>query len=138
MGDRRLARELALQALFFFDADKGDSEEMLALFLKNFGDTIGDTVKPFFLELVYGVLDALPEIDDVLGRHSKHWKLSRMPGVDRTIMRIALFELMKCPDIPFSVTINEAVEIGKKYGSRGSGPFINGVLDSVRILELSG
>ncbi|MBU2452036.1 MAG: transcription antitermination protein NusB, partial [Proteobacteria bacterium] len=62
-------------------------------------------------------------------------KLSRMPVVDRNIMRIATFELLKCRDIPSSVTINEAVEIGKKYGTRDSGPFINGVLDRIKSLE---
>ena len=58
-----------------------------------------------------------------------------MPVVDRNIMRVAIFEFLKCPDIPTSVTINEAVEIGKNYGTRDSGAFINGVLDRIRSLE---
>ncbi len=136
MGDRRHARELALQALFYFDVEKGDPETMLALFRKNFWEDAGDSVEEFFMELVAGVIRELPDIDDVICRHSKHWKLSRMPVVDRNIMRIGIFELMHRPDIPQSVTINEAVEIAKKYGSRGSGPFVNGVLDSVRINEI--
>ena len=92
-------------------------------------------VKPFFLDLVKGVTENQPQIDTLLNTYSKNWKISRMPVVDRNIMRIATFELLKRTDIPPSVTINEAVEIGKKYGTRDSGSFINGVLDRIKSLE---
>ena len=133
MGDRRLARELALQALFYFDMDRGDPAELLELFCTNFEEMVTDTVKPFFLELVEGVTASRDEINTLLDRSSSNWKISRMPVVDRNIMRIATFELVKRSDIPSSVSINEAVEIGKRFGTRGSGAFINGVLDRIRL-----
>ena len=135
MGDRRLARELALQALFYFDMDRGDPAELLELFSTNFEEMVTDTVKPFFLELVEGVTASRDEINTLLNRCSSNWKISRMPVVDRNIMRIATFELVKRSDIPSSVSINEAVEIGKRFGTRGSGSFINGVLDRIRLSE---
>lgn len=135
MGDRRLARELALQALFYFDMDRGDPAELLELFCTNFEEMVTDTVRPFFLELVDGVTASGDEINTLLNQCSSNWKISRMPVVDRNIMRIATFELVKRPDIPSSVSINEAVEIGKRFGTRGSGSFINGVLDRIRLSE---
>ncbi len=135
MGDRRFSRELALQALFFFDVNKSDPDKGLEEFCALREDELTDMVKPFFLDLVEGVLAAGDDIDGLLNKCSKNWKLSRMPVVDRNIMRIATFELMKRTDIPPSVSINEAVEIGKKFGTRDSGPFINGVLDKIRLLE---
>ncbi|MFH1155883.1 MAG: transcription antitermination factor NusB [Pseudomonadota bacterium] len=135
MGDRRLARELALQALFYFDMEKGDPHEMMSQFRENLAEDTKESVSGFFNELVQGVADHAAEIDGLLNTYSRNWRLTRMPVVDRNIMRIAVFELKYCPDIPASVTINEAVEIGKKYGTRDSGAFINGVLDRVRLAE---
>ncbi|MCP3942265.1 MAG: transcription antitermination factor NusB [Desulfobacteraceae bacterium] len=135
MGDRRLSRELALQALFCFDVNKSDTATGLEEFCAQREDELTDLIKPFFLDLVEGVLGAGEDIDDLLNKYSKNWKISRMPAVDRNIMRIATFELLKRSDIPPSVSINEAVEIGKKFGSRDSGSFINGVLDRIRLLE---
>ena len=135
MGDRRQARELALQALFFFDMDKSDPDESLTAFCAGNEEKLTKAVAPFFLDLVKGVKENISQIDDLLYTYSKNWKISRMPVVDRNIMRIAIFEFLKRSDIPPSVTINEAVEIGKKYGTRDSGAFINGVLDRIKSLE---
>ena len=135
MGDRRQARELALQALFFLDMDKSDLDENLAAFCLNNEDLLTENVKPFFLDLIKGVLEHRTEIDALLHKYSKNWRITRMPVVDRNIMRMATFEFLKRPDIPSSVTINEAVEIGKKYGTKDSGSFINGVLDQIKSLE---
>ena len=140
MGYRRKSRELALQALFYLETNNsgtGKNEELLDMFCSNFEDEINDEIKPFFLLLVKGVLEYESQLDSLLDTCSKNWKLSRMSGVDKNIMRIASFELLKCPDIPPSVTINEAVEIGKKFGSKESGAFINGVLDQIRIKKNS-
>lgn len=133
MGSRRKSRELALQALFYFDYDKGDPKELLPLFLENFQDMMDDGAVPFFETLVKGVKTNQSDIDRLINTCSRNWKVARMPAVDRNIMRIGVFEFLKCPDIPSSVTINEAVEIGKRFGTRESAPFINGVLDRVRI-----
>ncbi|MBC8440425.1 MAG: transcription antitermination factor NusB [Deltaproteobacteria bacterium] len=135
MGDRRQARELALQALFFFDLDKSDPDQSLEVFCANNEEKLTQEVKPFFLHLVKGVVENRTQIDELLDKYSKNWKISRMPVVDRNIMRMATFEFLKCSDIPTSVTINEAVEIGKTYGTRDSGSFINGVLDRIKLLE---
>ena len=135
MGDRRQARELALQALYSFDVARTDMDQSLESFCANNEESLTPSVKPFFLDLVKGVMENRSRIDALLNTYSKNWKLTRMPVVDRNIMRIAVFEFIKLSDIPCSVTINEAVEIGKKYGTRDSGAFINGVLDRIKSLE---
>lgn len=132
MGDRRLSREMALQALFFFDMDKADPQKALDAFCESNKKKLTEQIAPFFLDLVNGVLEHKSRIDDLINQCAKNWKISRMPVVDRNIMRMAAFELLKRPDIPSSVTINEAVEIGKKFGTKDSGPFINGVLDRIK------
>ncbi len=133
MGDRRQSRELALQALFFLDMNTIGLEDGLENFCVEREQELSSRVKPFFLELVQGVRADLAGIDTLLEKYSKNWKISRMPAVDRNIMRIATFEMLKKQDIPPSVSINEAVEIGKKFGTRDSGPFINGILDRIRV-----
>jgi len=135
MGERRKARELALQALFFLDMDKSDPEKSIENFCKNNEEMLTLEVKPFFMDLVTGVMKNKRKIDAFLDKYSKNWKISRMPVVDRNIMRIATYEFLDRSDIPCSVTINEAVDIGKKYGTRDSGSFINGVLDRIKSIE---
>jgi transcription antitermination protein NusB len=131
MGTRRKARERALQALFFVDMCRYDSQEALLLFRTRFNPS--EVILPFFIELTNGVVRNRAAIDKIVERFSKHWKLGRMSCVDRNILRIAVFEMLRCQDIPAKVSINEAIEIGKKYGTEESGAFINGILDSIRI-----
>lgn len=90
-----------------------------------------EKARAFFQTLVAGVRAHKSEIDDRIVNVSSNWKLSRMNCVDRNIIRIALYELLYCEDIPPKVAINEAVDIGKKYGTEKSGAFVNGVLDSI-------
>ncbi|MFH1977204.1 MAG: transcription antitermination factor NusB [Pseudomonadota bacterium] len=130
MGSRRRSRELAMQALFYMDNCKDDSEEVLKRFCINFNPT--EDILPFFYRLVRGVVFEGNEIDSIIEKFSSNWKISRMSCVDRNIMRIAVYELLWCDDIPSKVSINEAIDIGKKYGTGESGPFINGILDSIR------
>jgi len=130
MGTRRQARELAMQALFYMDMQSNVSLQMLEYFCDNFHPP--KKVTPFFLTLVNGVLETRPEIDALIDRFSKNWKINRMSCVDRNVMRIAVYELLHCEDIPPKVTINEAVDIGKKFGTEESGAFINGIMDSIR------
>jgi N utilization substance protein B len=136
MGTRRKARELAMQALFFMDVRKDFSPEMLERFCASF--TPKADVRPFFMRLVQGVLDRRKELDDMIQRFSDHWTLGRMSGVDRNVMRIAVYEMMHCEDIPAKVSINEAVDIGKKFGTEESGAFINGIIDSIRAMLENG
>jgi len=130
MGTRRQARELAMQALFYMDMQNDASLQMLESFCENFQPP--KKVHPFFMALVNGVLENRREIDNLIERYSKNWKLNRMSGVDRNVMRIAVYELLCCEDIPPKVSINEAVDVGKKFGTEESGAFINGIMDSIR------
>lgn len=131
MGNRRKSRELAMQALFYMDMSQDDSNKMLESFCDNFSPP--KKMLPFFLKLVKGVIQGKGEIDSILERFSDNWKLSRMSCVDRNTMRIAVYELIYCHDIPYKVSINEAIDMGKKFGTKESGAFINGILDSIRI-----
>jgi N utilization substance protein B len=130
MGFRRKSRELAMQALFYFDA-RGSSRERMTLFCR--ARRPSGEVKPFFLRLVKGVLAVRQDLDAVIERFSSNWRLSRMSAVDRNVLRIGAFELLYCRDIPAKVAINEAIEIGKKFGTEESGAFINGILDSIHL-----
>ena len=132
MGSRRKSRELALQALFDMDMSQNNSEERIELFCRNF--TPPNKVLPFFQGLILGVKKNKNEIDSLIEKFSSNWKISRISCVDRNVMRIAVYEMLYCEDIPSKVSINEAIEIGKKYGAEDSGSFINGILDSVRIM----
>ncbi len=86
---------------------------------------------PFLDQIVQGVLDHCQEIDQLIKQYSENWSLERIAAIDRTILRIAIFELLYCEDIPPKVTLNEAVDLGKRYGSENSGSFINGILDRI-------
>jgi N utilization substance protein B len=132
MGNRRKSRELAMQALFYMDMNtNGSKETALERFCTNF--TPSKKARPFFLKLVNGVLQTKHELDSIIENFSDHWKIGRMACVDRNIIRIAVFELLYCRDIPSKVSINEAVDIGKRFGTEESGAFINGILDSIRM-----
>ncbi len=88
-------------------------------------------VKKFAEHLVKGVCDNLDQIDEKIAHHSTHWKLDRMTRIDRSLLRLAAFEMFWCEDIPGKVAINEAIELGKKYGTEESSSFLNGVLDAL-------
>ncbi len=131
MGSRRRSRVLAMQALFDMDMSTEFPEEKFKRFCNNFNPS--EKSLPFLKKLIMGVVEYRTEIDALMEKHSSNWKISRMSIVDRNIMRIAVFELLHCPDIPLKVSINEAVDIGKKFGSEESGAFINGILDSISL-----
>ncbi|MBI5062113.1 MAG: transcription antitermination factor NusB [Desulfatitalea sp.] len=131
MGTRRQARELAMQALFSMDMSCAFSERNLTEYCRSFPP--GKRFYPFFEYLVTGVLDHKAHIDEIIESHSSNWKMRRMACVDRNILRIAVFEMLYCADIPAKVSINEAIDIGKRFGTPESGAFINGILDSIRM-----
>ncbi len=130
MGSRRRSRELALQALFYMDMNHQYSQEMLDRFCASFVPAPKKVA--FFFHLVEGVIRSGSEIDAIIVRFSSNWRMDRMSGIDRNVMRIAAFEMLFCSDIPHKVSINEAIDVGKKFGSEESGAFINGILDSIR------
>ena len=119
-----------MQALFYMDMRDNLSLPMLESFCENFRPP--KKVHPFFSTLVTGVVDARSDIDALIEQFSKNWKIHRMSCVDRNVMRIAVYELLYCEDIPPKVSINEAVDVGKKFGTEESGAFINGIMDSIR------
>jgi len=129
MGLRRKAREIAMQVLFCMDMSEDKSDELIDR-LYEAANAPAD-IRPFCDKLIKGVRDHRPDIDKVIEQFSDNWKLFRMACVDRNIIRIAVFELLHCEDIPPRVSINEAVDIAKKYGTGESGAFINGILDSI-------
>jgi N utilization substance protein B len=130
LGSRRKSREAALQALFFQEMNpQTPYERALEIFLENFPVKAGS--RDFFVRLVQGVNQHLAEIDRVIQGHSENWRLERMSRVDRNILRISVFEMAYCQDIPPRVAINEAIDLGKQFGTEESGAFINGILDGI-------
>jgi len=127
---RRKAREHALQILFQLDIRK---EKPSAVVLKHFWAEYqpDDEVKAFAEEIIKGTYKHLPEINKLIHTCAKNWTLDRMAVVDRNVLRMAVYEILYRMDIPTSVTINEAIEIAKKYGTEESASFVNGILDSV-------
>ena len=120
-----------MQALFYMDTQQTLDAEALDRFCMTFSPS--KKALPFFTEIVTGVIKERRRIDTVIEGYSNNWKMSRMSCVDRNILRIAVYELLFRPDIPAKVSINEAIDIGKKYGAQESGAFINGILDSIRL-----
>ena len=129
MGNRRQARECALQMLYQLDMSRGEADEIVARFWQT--NDADSEVRAFADELVRGVVKNMGELDDLLSSHSTNWKISRMAAVDKNVLRLAAYELTNRPDIPVKVTINEAVEIAKRFGTAESGAFVNGILDNI-------
>jgi transcription antitermination factor NusB len=129
MGKRRQSRELAMKVLFSLDYFKTNPEECFDLVCNNFDAS--EDIKPFSRELVLGVFSCFKEIDTLIDKTSKNWRLERIGRVDRAILRLAIYEFLKREDIPPKVSINEAVDLGKKFGGKDSGAFINGLLDKI-------
>jgi N utilization substance protein B len=154
MRKRREARERAVQFLFQYDVNPTeDIESALNVFwdntrlnaaLDNHGPTWGEKIelppptgeeaatRVFADKIVRGVIEHRTQIDDVIRKHAKNWDLHRMAVVDRNILRMAIHEIMHRDDIPPVVSINEAVDIAKKFSTPDSGKFVNGILDKVK------
>jgi len=128
--NRRKAREYALQMLFQQEFAGGQSGMDFTEDHKP-GKKANEQLKKFARELVSGTLGHLEEIDEMVQEAAEHWKMDRMAAVDRNILRFAVYEIIYRADIPAAVTINEALEIAKKYSSLESASFINGLLDKI-------
>jgi len=129
MGRRRKAREVALQVLFKIDTLGIDAKEAIDLFWRNF--EAPKEARTFSSRLIHGVCERREEIDSLIATCSDNWTLNRMSRVDRNILRIAVYELLFCDDVPPKVTLNEAIDLGKDFGTENSGSFINGILDAL-------
>lgn len=152
MTKRRLAREMAVQMLYQSDLGQTPIESLFAEFRPsdylqesraNEADGAGDVaaltarkadldkVFAYAQTLVRGTLEHLPEIDELIRQQAEHWRLERMPAVDRNILRLAVFEFLYETDVPKLVILDEAIELAKAFGSEQSGRFVNGVLDGI-------
>ena len=129
MGKRRRARELAIQVLFHLEFSPDDPNKAFDLICQSFN--YQRSTRSFSKELVLGVCEKKKDLDKLLTEASKNWRLERMSRLDRSILRLATFEMLFREDIPPKVSIDEAVEVGKKFGSEDSGSFVNGILDNI-------
>jgi N utilization substance protein B len=125
VGSRREARERALSLLYEAEAKSIEPGEVL--------EDLPLPPEQFTAELVAGVGECMAEVDDLIRRFAKGWKLERMPAVDRALLRLGIYELMQRPEIPTAAVISEAVELAKRYSTDESGRFVNGML--ARIAE---
>ena len=132
MGSRRKGREAALRILYFMDVSSVSGTQAIKSY---WGHLTDDDEVPegadFANQLVRAYADQESEVNDLIRSASHHWRLERMPIVDRNVLRVAIIELREMTDIPKRVTLNEAVELAKRFGSEGSGSFVNGVLDRI-------
>jgi N utilization substance protein B len=135
MRGRRAGRELALQALYELEmAGEGTSADATASLGAHFageGEGGGSDGETFARELVHGVQAERARIDALIQEAAVHWQLDRLSRVDLCVLRLATFELIARPEIPAAVTIDEAIEIARRFGSEDSAAFVNGVLDHI-------
>lgn len=134
---RRKARITVLEILYQYDIANGDINEIIGTHLaeKNLitadKSLHKDDIKKFILKLSQGVQSHKKEIDKKIKSTVENWSIDRITIIDRNILRLAIFELFYCADVPYKVIIDEAIELGKLYGTEDSGLFINGILDKV-------
>jgi len=133
MGLRREARECSLQILYAMDVCKMDPEEAQKSFWTNH-KAVKDVVD-FARTLVEGTFGNLARIDALISACAKNWDIRRMSAIDRNIIRQAAYEVLFLPEIPHSVSINEAIELAKDYSTEESGKFVNGILDEIKERE---
>ncbi len=129
MASRRKARSIALQVLYEVDTTAHRAEEVLARHM--YDDSIAEDAYDFICAMVQGVLEHHHQLDIVIARHAPAFPVQQMAAIDRNILRMALFEMKYSADTPLKVSINEAVELAKSFGSDASPRLINGVLGSV-------
>jgi len=133
MKKRSRSRELALQFLYQLDLRGPEFLEEAAGFLR--GEESERSTREFALHLIRGTAEHRDELDSVIREVAQNWEIGRMAVIDRNVLRMATYELLHCPDIPPKVSINEAIELGKRYSTQNSGGFINGVLDKIKDLR---
>ena len=141
MPSRRKTREFVLQVLFAADAQGKDPLQVLDSLAHHFESEqdevlkLGRVTQDFAAGLISAVSRDRQAIDELISRLSHHWKLHRMSRVDRSVLRMAIAEMTGFPEIPEKVTLNEAVDLAKRYGTENSGAFVNGILDRIRELQ---
>lgn len=135
MGRRRLAREIALQALYMADVSRTPAEEAFAAVTRREGEEVDAETAGFSRELTLGTLARVEELDEIIQKNASNWAVNRMAAVDRNVIRLAAYELLARPDTPVGVIIDEAIEIVRKYSTEEATRFVNGVLDALKSLR---
>ena len=130
MASRRRSRQRALQILYLWDARRQPVEDALNAYYDTLYSEEKPERDPFVASLVHGVVDNIEEVDERITKHAEHWRMERMPAVDRNILRLAVYEMSQ-GGTPAPVTIDEALELARKYSNEESVQFVNGVLDAV-------
>lgn len=132
--NRRHQRRFAFQVVYSLNFELDNSFQTLTRSFENFWAEERFDLPPFESYawiLVRGVFETCDTIDAAITKHSKHWKLGRIAKVELTILRLCLYEMLYCPDIPLRVAMNEAIELAKDFGDSNSKKFVNGILDAV-------
>lgn len=136
---RRASREAAMKLLYQLEVQRDDREQQINDVLDE--NNFSDSDKLYIKEVIEGVLGKQEYIDNLIEKHSKGWKINRISKVDLSILRLSAYEICFRNDIPFNVSINEAVELAKKFSGEEAGAFINGILGKVsrvRVLPAQG
>ncbi len=131
MGRRRQSREMALKMIFQVDMGRLNVREVISYFAS--GQKASPEVLAYAEALTRGVASDLDQIDSLITDQTDNWEFDRIAGVDRNILRLAIYELQHYPEVPSSVIINEAIEMAKKYSTEEAGGFVNGILDKLKI-----
>lgn len=129
MGSRTKSRELALQMLFQWEVGKHAPAYVVQTFMS--GRRIAPDVGVFARNLFDGTVSEVADLDRMIAEHAKHWRVERMPAIDRNILRMALYEILRHPETPVAVVMNEAIELARRFSSEESLDFVNGVLDGI-------
>jgi N utilization substance protein B len=129
-SSRRQGREAALQVLYLTDVCAWKAADIPNSAWS--AEPLSPKIRAYAQHLAYGTLEGLPRIDSLITRYAENWELKRMASVDRSLLRLATFELLRDLDTPVNVIINEAVEIAKKYSTAESSKFVNGILDKIK------
>lgn len=129
MGSRTKSRELALQMLYQWEVGKHPPAYVLQTFMS--GRRLSPDVEAFARELFEGTVGEIPSLDRLIAGHTQHWRMERMPAIDRNVLRMALYETLHHPETPVAVVINEAIELARRFSGGESVDFVNGVLDGI-------
>ena len=130
MATRRRSRQRALQILFLWDARRQPVDEVINAYYDTLLSEEHPLRDPFVADLVHGTVEHIAELDEQISRHAEHWRMERMPAVDRNILRLAVYEIKRA-GTPAAVAIDEALELARKFSNEESVQFVNGVLDAV-------
>lgn len=131
-GTRRQAREAALQILYFWEVGRAQPLAAIESYFDEHQPAADEPTRTFASRLVFGTIESIDEIDQLIERHSRRWRVERLAVIDRLILRMALWEIRQEKDTPPAVIIDEAIELARLFSSEEASRFVNGVLDGVR------